>query len=343
MTKKYGNLEITVLNSSQVPLQAAKIKRLTQNAWDAICYEFLQSKSNLKFPSAHLKHIQHILKNKKMDLSIVFLNPKEARDLNFEHRGKKYATDILSFQGELEFLYPTKKTLQKGSANSSLRLSLGELVLCPQVLQKQAKEHKLSFDEELRYMLLHGLLHLLSLDHERSAKEESFMFEIQDRIFFAQNGKGNSKSKKKLNNLPTRDPLLFLEKLKEAKNPIDEAYQIGVASHELDFDWENPKQVLKKVKEEFKEVKEAFESGDIQHIEEEIGDLFFALSQFARHLKLNPEECSRKANKKFLKRLAMMFDICKEKQIDYFQTSFEEKDALWTEAKRRVRQISLSV
>lgn len=334
MTKKYGTLEIDVINSSQVTLQTAKIKSLTQEAWTAICYEFLQSKTNLKFSSAHLKHIQHILKNKKMDLSIVFLNPKEARDLNFEHRGKKYATDILSFQGEFEFLYPAKKTLQKKSKSMPARLSLGELVLCPQVLQKQAKEHKLSFDEELRYMLIHGLLHLLSLDHERSAREESFMFEIQDRIFFAQKGK------KKLNNSQAPDPLSLLEKLKEPKSPLNEAYQIGVASHKLDFDWENPKQVLKKVKEEFKEVKEAFDSGDLQHIEEEIGDLFFALSQFARHLKLDPEECSRKANKKFLKRFVMMFDICKELQIDYFHTSSAEKEDLWTKAKRRVRQTS---
>lgn len=81
-----------------------------------------------------------------------------------QFRKKNYATDILSFAGDLED-------------------SLGELVLCSQVLQKQAKEHKLTFNEELGYMLTHGVLHLMGFDHEKSKKEAKIMHDIQDLIF----------------------------------------------------------------------------------------------------------------------------------------------------------------
>jgi probable rRNA maturation factor len=101
----------------------------------------------------------------KLELTVVFLNPAPARKINQAFRRKDYATDVLSFPGEETFG------------------SLGELILCPQVLKRQAKEHGLSFREELTYMLIHGVLHLLGFDHEQSEKEAQKMFRLQDQIF----------------------------------------------------------------------------------------------------------------------------------------------------------------
>ncbi len=113
----------------------------------------------------------HLLRQKiisaqiqKKELTLVFLNPTAARKLNFEFRNRRYATDVLSFSSE----DPD---------------SLGELVLCPQVLQRQAKEHDLSYQKELGYMVLHGVLHLLGYDHEVSEKEAQKMFRLQDELF----------------------------------------------------------------------------------------------------------------------------------------------------------------
>ena len=102
----------------------------------------------------------------KADISVVFLESREAKKLNRSYRGKNYATDILSFQGE-------------GAEMGNL----GELVLCPEVLKKQAAEHDLPFKAELGYMLIHGVLHLLGHDHEKSNKEAERMFKIQDQLF----------------------------------------------------------------------------------------------------------------------------------------------------------------
>jgi probable rRNA maturation factor len=104
------------------------------------------------------------LKLRKKDLVIAFLNEKEMRALNKKFRGKNYATDVLSFESDDPAVY-------------------GELVICPQVISRQAKEHGLLVREELGYMVLHGVLHLLGYDHERSEREAKKMFALQDKVF----------------------------------------------------------------------------------------------------------------------------------------------------------------
>ena len=105
-----------------------------------------------------------IMPQKQFDLTIVFLKPSEAKKINFKFRKKNYPTDVLSFEGEFEG-------------------SLGELVLCPKVIEKQSKEHMLSIRQELGYLLLHGILHLLGFDHEKNKQDAIKMFAIQDEIF----------------------------------------------------------------------------------------------------------------------------------------------------------------
>jgi len=126
-------------------------------------------------PKKHLTELitkyEQILSKKKVlkkgqfkELTIVFMNEKAAKELNKSFRKKNYATDILSFP-------PSEPG------------SLGELVLCPQVLKAQAKEQGWSFKKELSYMILHGMLHLLGYDHEKNKKEAQIMFELQDQVF----------------------------------------------------------------------------------------------------------------------------------------------------------------
>lgn len=105
-----------------------------------------------------------VFKGSAQELTLVFLEPKAAKKLNKEFRGKDYATDVLSFDS----MDPT---------------SLGELVMCPAVLKRQAKEHGLSYQWELGYMILHGILHLLGYDHETNEVDAKKMFGIQDAIF----------------------------------------------------------------------------------------------------------------------------------------------------------------
>ena len=114
---------------------------------------------------------------KAQELSLVFLNENDAKKLNWNYRCKDYPTDILSF----------------GSDDPT---SMGELVLCPQVISRQAKEHGLSVDDELGYIVLHGVLHLLGYDHEKNKVEEARMMTLQDEVFESlRNPKGAKKTK----------------------------------------------------------------------------------------------------------------------------------------------------
>lgn len=101
---------------------------------------------------------------KTLEVSLVFLNENDAKKLNWNYRCKDYPTDILSF----------------GSDDPA---SMGELVLCPQVISRQAKDHGLTLNDELGYIVLHGVLHLLGYDHEKSKVDEELMMSIQDEIF----------------------------------------------------------------------------------------------------------------------------------------------------------------
>lgn len=100
----------------------------------------------------------------KSEMTCVFLSKKEMQILNNNFRKKNKPTDVLSFQ-----------PLQDES--------IGELVFCPAILTMQAKKQKHSLSHELMYMFIHGVLHLLDYDHERSRKEEQIMFALQDLVF----------------------------------------------------------------------------------------------------------------------------------------------------------------
>ena len=112
--------------------------------------------------SRHL--FRHLKIKKPKHLVIVFVDQKQIKKLNNQFRGKNKATDILSFA-------PTEPG------------GLGELVLCSPIIKIQAKKHGLKLKEELAYLVLHGILHLLGFDHETSKKQADLMYQIQDDLF----------------------------------------------------------------------------------------------------------------------------------------------------------------
>lgn len=111
---------------------------------------------------------------------------------------------------------------------------------------------------------------------------------------------------------------------------------IGFASTKVAFDWENHQQVLYKVEEEWQEVKaELGPTGhyDQSRVEEELGDLLFSMAQLARHLKVDPEEALRKANKKFLKRFHKMEEMSLMSDHKMGEMSNAQMEELWVKAK----------
>ena len=92
-----------------------------------------------------------------------------------------------------------------------------------------------------------------------------------------------------------------------------------------------------KVEEEWQEVKEELPPGgkfDQVRVKEEIGDLLFSVAQLARHLDLNPEECLRDANKKFIKRFQKVEVSVKAQGITLEETPQADLEQFWIEVKK---------
>ncbi len=109
------------------------------------------------------------------------------------------------------------------------------------------------------------------------------------------------------------------------------AYKISKKAVKTGFEWPNTDSLYKCVYGEIDEFKEAVEENDKAHIEEEMGDILFAMVNLARWHKINPEIALANANKKFMKRFRKMEEITTKKLEE---NSFEEFDKLWKEAKK---------
>jgi MazG family protein len=119
---------------------------------------------------------------------------------------------------------------------------------------------------------------------------------------------------------------------------LESAFKIGQKSTKVNFDWEDYYQVMAKVEEEWQEVKEELPPGgkhDKARVKEEIGDLLFSVAQLARHLDLNPEECLRDANRKFIHRFQKVEDKVKSRGKTLQETPQSELEIIWAEVKKK--------
>lgn len=113
------------------------------------------------------------------------------------------------------------------------------------------------------------------------------------------------------------------------------AYRIQEKARGIGFDWEEPHQVWDKVIEEMNELKKEIESkADKVKIENEFGDLIFALINYARFIDVNPENALEKTNKKFIKRFKYLEEKSKKMGKSLKEMSLNEMDVFWNEAKK---------
>lgn len=100
------------------------------------------------------------------------------------------------------------------------------------------------------------------------------------------------------------------------------------------FDWEEPQQVFEKVKEELAELEVEVNKGDTDKIEAEFGDVLFSMINYARFLKVNPENALERTNKKFIHRFQYLESKAAEQEKSLQDMTLGEMDLYWEEAKR---------
>jgi len=112
------------------------------------------------------------LECENQELSVLLADDKKIRTLNKQYRGQDRATDVLSFsQNEEE---------EENKPNSHL---MGDVVISTVTAKRQAAEHGLTLEEEIVLLLIHGILHLLGFDHERSNEEACHMKQKTRELF----------------------------------------------------------------------------------------------------------------------------------------------------------------
>ena len=100
------------------------------------------------------------------------------------------------------------------------------------------------------------------------------------------------------------------------------------------FDWEEPHQVWDKVQEELEELQVEVKSGNPDKIEAEFGDVLFSMINYARFLKVNPEDALERTNKKFIKRFQYLESKAGELGKSLSDMTLTEMDFFWEEAKK---------
>lgn len=92
------------------------------------------------------------------NLNIVFVSENFIKQINHKYRRKNKSTDVLAFE------------------------ELNEIFICPEFVKKQAKELHVAYLDQLTRVLIHGILHVVGYDHERTEQEATNMFATQERI-----------------------------------------------------------------------------------------------------------------------------------------------------------------
>ena len=125
-----------------------------------------------------------------------------------------------------------------------------------------------------------------------------------------------------------------LEGVSGAMPPITRALKLQKRAARVGFDWPEAGQVIDKIDEELTELKAEIANGaDAERLEDELGDLLFAVANLARHLKIDPDAALRRTNAKFERRFQKIEAALAAQDRDVSSAGLAELEALWQEAK----------
>jgi len=215
----------------------------------------------------------------------------------------------------IEETYELVEAIDQGSDGEILE-ELGDLLL--QIVfhaQIASEEGRFDFDDVARGIsrkLIRRHPHVFGEDRARNVEEA---LENWERI------KVQTEGKKRTNRHPGTPVLHRALRLQE------KAVSFG-------FDWREPEELLSKLLEEIEEIRDAIRSGDRDHTQEEIGDLFFMAVNLSRFLDFNPEAAVERSIQKFGKRFDSMEEMARRDNRRLGEMSIDEMEEYWRKAKR---------
>ena len=224
----------------------------------------------------------------------------------------------------LEEAYEVADAIEQGNM-AELEGELGDL-LFQVVFYAQLGQEESHFDFEsiakaMSEKLIRRHPHVFSdvtLDSDEAIKQNWEKLKQQERQL------KDSRNTSLLDDLPKHFPALSLA----------QKMQKRVARH--GFDWSDLNGVIDKLEEEITELKEAIQSCDQEHIEEELGDVLFSCVNLSRHLNVDPETALRKSCRKFEKRFRALEVFIQGEGLTVDSATLEQLETAWQSAKRNV-------
>lgn len=199
--------------------------------------------------------------------------------------------------------------------------------------------------KELGDLLLHVIFHSLIAEKEGNFKLNEVIDSIKDKLIRRHphvfgttevNGTGDVlKNWEAIKLEEGRENLLA--GIPKHLPGLARAFRIQEKAAKVGFDWEHKRDVWKKVIEEIEELQSIEDSGDMEKIQEEMGDILFALTNYARFLKVNPEDALRFTNEKFIKRFTYIEKKLKEQGKKITESNLQEMDKYWEESKTVIK------
>ena len=125
----------------------------------------------------------------------------------------------------------------------------------------------------------------------------------------------------------------ILSGVPKALPAIVKALRLQEKTKQVGFEWEEVSQVREKVEEELGELFEAVETGEQDKMEDEFGDVLFALVNYARFIKVDPENALERTNRKFIRRFQQIESMAEAQGKKLHDLSLQEMDELWNSAK----------
>ncbi|WP_339020406.1 rRNA maturation RNase YbeY [Spiroplasma endosymbiont of Atherix ibis] len=121
------------------------------------------------------KKILHI--NKNLSLSVNYINEIKSKEINKQYREKEYVGDVISFPINDEFGIYEQLDFKE----------VGDIFITFSEAQNKAKKYNHTIIEEMAWLFVHGLLHILGFDHETNEQEAKEMFKLTDDILESEN------------------------------------------------------------------------------------------------------------------------------------------------------------
>ena len=119
---------------------------------------------------------------------------------------------------------------------------------------------------------------------------------------------------------------------------LNKAILLQEKAKQIGFEWENPIQVLQKIKEEITELEEAIHAHNFQNMEDELGDVLFSIINFSRYVQINADKALDKTNNKFKQRFQLMEELALQQNLTLSTLNLTQQNELWEVAKNKINQ-----